>query len=157
MSKSINEKLAEMKNTLGKGAAKPVVGEIAKLPKGQIAKKGRGGWRGGVKPTTQETLIKKGLRAYLDKHINEEVDIEVVGKDGKVIKMKKQRIMYILEKLYKLATKGEGNAAAMNMWLDRALGKAPQPIRGDENDDTPIKLQLDIEKLADKSLYGTSE
>ena len=36
------------------------------------------------------------------------------------------------------------------MWLDRVMGKAPQPIRGDENDDTPIRMAFDITSILEK-------
>ena len=161
MSKDLNDKLENIKQSLGKSEKKVVEEKIPNSHSKEIGidrrKFNKRDPKSGRKPK-KETLIKRGIKLWVDQHINEEVDITVVDKKtGKTITIKKQRIMYILEKLYSKATKNDGDTAAIGLWLDRALGKAPQPIKGDENDTTPIRLQIDIQKLAEKSLYGTGE
>lgn len=130
--------------------------ETLKLPE-DSKKKSRGGARPGAgQPPKEETLIKRGIKQYIDDHINEEVDVKITDpKTGKSRIIKKPRVAVVLQHLYALGMgqTDKGNGAALKEWLDRAVGKAPQPIKGDSEDDTPIRLEVDINKMLDKA-YG---
>lgn len=87
------------------------------------------------------TLIERGIKQWVDEHINEEVEITVIS-NGVARTIKKPRVAVVLEKLYVIGMKGDGNPDALNKWLDRALGKPYQTIGGDA--DKPITLKIDF-------------
>ena len=60
--------------------------------------------------------------------------------------------MVLLEVLFNKAY-SEKDVAAIKEWFDRAVGRPAQPIRGDGDEDTPIKMEIDISKILDKA-YG---
>lgn len=86
----------------------------------------------------EDTLIERGIKQWLDDHVHEEVTVSVRLPDGKVVSMKKPRIAVVLQKLYEAGVTN-GSVDALKAWLDRALGKAVQPISGAE-DAPPIKV-----------------
>ena len=113
----------------------------------------------GRKPK-METLLKRGIKAFLDDHVNEKVKVQVTDpKTGKTMIIDKPRVAVVLQQLYALGmgTTDKGSAPALREWLDRALGKAPQPIRGDGDDDTPIKLEVDITKILEKAYQDNDD
>ena len=98
---------------------------------------------GGVKPTKQKTLEERGHKQLIDKHVNEDVEVTIMDKKtGKTLKLKKSRLLVMLEKLSNIGLAGAGNADAINKWLDRALGKPIQKLGGD--DENPIRLLIDF-------------
>jgi hypothetical protein len=107
----------------------------------------------------EETLVKIGVKAWLDEHANEKVDIQVYDKStGKTIIMKKPRIAYAMERLFQIGTErtasSSGNPSAIDLWLNRIWGRPSQPVRGEGADDPPIKLH--VENLAEilRKAYG---
>ncbi len=70
------------------------------------------------------------LKFALEKVVVKEI------RHGQVRRVKKTRLQLSLEMLFRAGTEGEGNVKAINMWLDRALGK---PDRGEENYDEESK------------------
>ncbi|MES2216645.1 MAG: hypothetical protein V4481_05120 [Patescibacteria group bacterium] len=121
------------------------------------------GKRGGVRPnsgrkTLDKTIITKGIKAWMNDHANESVPLTLMDrKTGKTVTIKKPRRVIAIEKLFEIGVKGDsvaGNVSAIKEWLDRYAGKAAQPIRGEGEDDPPIKLHVDnLEELVNK-VYG---
>lgn len=111
----------------------------------------------GRKPK-EETLIKSGVKRLLDMHINEDDTLTVRDvRTGKTVQVTKPRIVFVLEKLYRMGMKDEGNHEALGKWLDRALGKAPQTLRGGDEDDAPLRIDVSgFEGLLGKA-YGKSD
>lgn len=110
---------------------------------------------GAGRPPGGQALERRTLRALLAKHYQEEVEIEVEDpKTHKMVKMKKPRALAMMEKLYEIGIKN-GNDAAIDRWLNRALGKAPQPLIGDEDED-PIRVDLGAERIL-KKVYGSND
>lgn len=112
-------------------------------------KKPRGKWggarkgAGGVKPTNTKTLIRRGIKQWIDDHGKE--DLKVTVRDpitGKTRVIQKTRLMLALEKLYKIGMEGDGSPDALDKWLNRILGRPVQPIAGDE--DAPMVLRIDF-------------
>ena len=151
--KSNIEKLKDLVE--GQKAAPPQLEHLNK--KQEVHTKGKWGGKregaGGVKPTTEETIIKRGIKQWIDDHVKENVKVTVVDrKTGKTTEIEKTRLMYALEVLYQLGTgaTSKGNAGAMNMWLDRALGKPPQTLRGGDEDDAPLRVDIGFDVMLDK-------
>ncbi len=117
-----------------------------KTEKLEKAKKPVRGKNGGVRPGSGRkpkaaTLLERGIKEWVDQHINEMVDVKILAKDGTTTIVKRARVAAVLEKLY-LIGMTENNADALNKWLDRALGKPVQAIVGDE--EKPILLKVDF-------------
>lgn len=139
MSKTKAQSVAESIKALKQGGQADSLKKEAPIKTGK-----RGGAReGSGRKTKETTLIARGIRDWVDSHINEEDTIAIVDRrTGTRVEVKKPRVVAVLEKLYQIGMKGEGDADALNKWLDRALGKAVQPIAGDQ--DKPILLKLDF-------------
>lgn len=124
---------------------------------GSYIPKGVGfGKRNGSGRKTGGTFQQKRLnKRSINEHYNEEVDVKVKDPlNGKEKIIKKPRILVQLERLYRASTRPDGSfdVSAIDKWLNRALGKAPQPLIGDEEED-PIKVDLGIERILGKA-YG---
>ena len=79
--------------------------------------------------TTDRLIVQRGLQVVVDRHANEVMRITIFDKkSGKTIEVKRPRVIIALEKLFTRATKGEGETAALEKWLDRALGKPQQAV-----------------------------
>lgn len=104
----------------------------------------KGAPNSGRKPK-EANIIARGIKAYLEAHYDEKVKIRVTDpKTGKVREISKPRGILALEQLFLLGM-GQtsiGNADALNKWLDRALGRPAQVVRGDE--DEPIMIKIDF-------------
>lgn len=136
MKESVDERLKRLA-----GHKNPENRKIEKPPKVDRRKFNHAGPGSGRKPK-EENLTRRGIKAYLDTHINEKVKIRVTDpKTGKSKEVSKPRLIIILEKLFAAAAV-DGNVDAMNKWLDRALGKPLQPVGGDE--DHPIMIKIDF-------------
>lgn len=109
----------------------------------------------GRKPK-EENLIKRGVRELMDGHFLEEVPVRIKDpKTGQERVINKPRSLIVLDALFKVAVDTK-NVPAMKEWFDRAIGKAPQPIRGDGDSDAPVKLEVDITSMLDKA-YGDGD
>ncbi len=138
MTKDINNKLDDIKKSLGKEKVK----EIPNSQKVDRRKFNKRDPKSGRK-TKQETLTRTGIKSWVETHINGEIEMHVLDKKtGKEILVKKPRVVAILEKLYQISMKGEGSHEAIGKWLDRALGKPVNIIKGDENE--PIVVRIDF-------------
>jgi len=79
--------------------------------------------------TTAKLIAQRGLQLVVEQHANETVRITIFDKrSGKTVELKRPRVIIALEKLFTRATKGEGETAALEKWLDRALGKPQQAV-----------------------------
>lgn len=139
------ETIAQRVARLAKGARKPAP-QTEKVKKSTYEKKGgNGGARPGAgRKTSEENLVARGIKKWVDEHAVEKMAVQIKDpQTGKVRTIKKTRLMIALEKLYRIGVEGEGNAEAIDKWLNRILGKAVQPLGGNGDDD-PIVLRLDF-------------
>jgi hypothetical protein len=122
--------------------------QLDDLKKSEPLKKGQWGGKragaGGSKPTSEERAKERGIKAYLDQHVNEEVKIRITDpKTGKVREVSKPRIVIVLETLFNVGVQDK-NPDALNKWLDRALGK-PISIGKENNAVEPNQHFLSID------------
>lgn len=139
-----------------------VGGAVPESLKKTIKPKGRGGKRpNSGRKTLEATIVKRGIKEWMDAHANEEVPVTFVDKvTGKAVTVKKPRRMIAIEKLFEIGMKGDkvtGSVAAIKEWMDRYAGKPAQPIRGEGEDDPPIRLNVD--NLGDilERAYGSED
>lgn len=148
---TIKEELAAL--TKGKTPPISVEKKDVSLFSDEKTKGKRGGWRNGGRPLKEETIVMRGIREHMNQHANEEIDITVTDpKTGKTRVVKKPRSLILLEILFTEAFQKK-NVAAIKEWLDRAVGKPAQPIRGDGDSDAPIRMEHDISSIIAKA-YG---
>lgn len=148
----ILKKIAKLQRGAGtEKVKKSSTGDTAVQPKKNGgARPGSGRKPGGT--ALQKRIVKQVLAAHYD----EEVEIEVKdAKTGKTVKVKKPRALAVMEKLYQVGMAGAGNDAALDRWLNRALGKPPQPLIGDE-DEAPVAIDLGVDRMLDKA-YGEDD
>lgn len=139
--------------TLGAGSeAAPIATE--KTEKTTPPKKNGGARPGaGRKPATEispdAAQLRRGHLQYIREHANEKVLLEEITYtyEGKGKKKKKHieyvemtRLQATLEMMFRAIRQGE--SWAVREYLDRVLGKAAQPVVGDE--DEPIVLRVDF-------------
>lgn len=91
--------------------------------------------KAGRKPSAELKTI-KDLKAKILEHGLE--DVPVKGENGAKI-VRKSRLLAVLDMLYKEAIKNK-NISAAREYIDRNLGKAAQPIKGD--DETPLTIKV---------------
>ena len=120
--------------------------------------KGRGGWRGGIKPTKEEIIEERGRKEYVEEFYDGGMMIQITDpKTGKVRIVEKNRTLIALEKLFNRAVKGEGDTEALAKFLDRALGRAKQPLTGGDEGDEPIKHEVvGLDGILEKA-YGNED
>ena len=97
--------------------------------------------KSGRKPK-EANIIARDTKAEMEKHFSELVPVKIRGKDGTETIVMVSRTIRALQKLYEIGTINDGNADALNKWLDRNLGKPAQVIKGDENE--PVILRIDF-------------
>lgn len=140
------ETVAERIARMAAGKAEPAALEHLNKSAGRGNTGNWGGKRagaGGVKPTKEENLVARGIKKWLDDHATEKLTVTIQDpKTKKTRTIQKTRLMIALEKLYKIGVEGEGNAEAIDKWLNRILGKPIQPLGGDE--DQPIVVRIDF-------------
>ena len=135
-------------------AVKPAKNGRNYIPTG---KKGRNGGR----PPNEETLVERGIRAKIDEYCEQEMELEVKDpQTGQTRKVKKPRIMWAVETFFtvgmNLAQKGEfSGIQTLDKFLDRSLGKASQPIRGEGEDAPPISLHINNLRDILRKAYGS--
>lgn len=114
------------------------------------------GGPGAGRPPSGQNLARRTLRAMLANHFSEEVEVELEDpKTHIIVKVKKPRVLAMMELMYQLAVKN-GDSMAGDRWLNRALGKAPQPLIGDEEED-PIRVDLGVDRILGKIYDGDDE
>lgn len=152
--------LTELTKAL-KGGGNKAVPQLEKMKKTPKEKKapGTGTWGGAREGSGREpggTQLQKRIHKQLiEKHVEEEAEVTVTDKKtGVTVVVKKPRILIAMEKLFALGTRGQGDAAALDKWLNRAVGKAVQPIVGDE-DEPPVQVDLGIGHILAK-VYGNN-
>ncbi len=137
---------------------KALVGKTEKVKKVKYVKKGNNGGKrpGSGRKPGGAALERRTLRAILSKHYGEDVTIEVEDpKTHKKVKIKKPRVLAMMEKLYETGI-ANGDTAAIDRWLNRALGKPPQPLVGDEEED-PVRIDLGVDRILGKVYSGDDE
>jgi len=111
-------------------------------------------------PTTVESLTARGLQIVLDRHANETVKVRITDGKGNIVEVEKPRVILALEKLFERATKGQGETQALEKWLDRAMGKAPQAVAlkhsgevGTYTAKRPSKADIAAKRAYERALY----
>jgi len=115
---------------------------------------------GNGRPPKASTIVARNFKSWLNTFINEDVWVKVNEYDkkgmptGKVITIKRPRIANAMSKLYEMGIKGDGDSSAIDLLLNRYLGRPAQPLRGEGEDDAPI--QVGIQNLGEfiKKVYG---
>lgn len=166
--KTAKERAADQLKRAGVDPAKMTYAEMRSKLK-QLKTEGKlgdgraenGGHENSGRHTTQTVLNEKGLHIVLDKHANETVKVTVTDRrSGQTVEIEKPRVLVALEKLFERATKGAGETQALEKWLDRALGKAPQAVAmkhsgevGTYTAKRPTKAALAAKRAYERSLY----
>ncbi len=138
-------------------AGKPVKGGEHYIPNG------RGHGTSGGRPLLASTVKNKNFKAWMDDHVKEQVWAQVRELDkngmatGKIITMKLTRLERAVQKLYEIGVAGEGNADAIEKWLSRYLGKAATVIKGGDEDDVPININIQGFSDMLKKIYGSEQ
>lgn len=116
-----------------------------------------GGAREGAgRPAGGSEGQRRARKLLIETHVEEKITVTVKDpKTGQPITIEKPRIVVAMEKLFQLGTKGDGDAAALDKWMNRAVGKAVQPIVGDE-DEPPVQVDLGVGRIIDK-VYGNTQ
>ena len=110
------------------------------------ARKGAGGAPRGM------AMQKRIIKGIMYEHFIGSRDIQVTNnKTGKRTTIQKPNALIQIEKLF-LIGQNDSDAHAIDLWFNRAIGKASQPIVGDEEDD-PLRVDLGIDRLLNQS-YG---
>lgn len=118
--------------------------------------KDNGGARSGSgrKPLAQDEKRKTIKRQWED-FASEEIEVNELHKGTREIrKLKMARLRVAQEKLFKKVQ--EGDVSAIREFNDRVGGKAPQTLRGGDEDDTPIQIELGVDRMLDK-VYGNKD
>lgn len=118
---------------------------LKKLPRGK-----NGGARpgSGRKALVEKPIIQE-LKVLIDNHGKDLV--EVTTASGVI---KKARVLILLDKLFVEGYKG--NIQAIKEYLDRTLGKAPQPLTGDTKNPLAIRIISVDPAIAQKYDLDTS-
>lgn len=150
-----------------KGGKKPTVklDEKKQKPKGTHggSRANTGGARenSGREPLSaveQKRTLKGAWREFANTEVEESLDelqgITRLEKGTKEVRMKKMtRLAVIQEVIYHHGKKG--NMVAAKEFNDRSLGKSPQPLIGDIEED-PIQVNHDVSPILEKA-YGTDD
>lgn len=118
-----------------------------------LKKNGYGGRRAGSgrKPLALDDK-KRTLKQLHEDFALEDDEVQRIDKGtGKVRREKMKKARVVLEALYKQAKTGD--VSAIKEFNDRILGKSKQPITGGDEDDTPLRLDVDITSIVNK-VYG---
>ena len=116
----------EKLNKLNKKGSKSVTRKTGAKTRGKNGGAREGaGRKPGVK--TEATLIKEELADKIKNHGSEEVEIAVTIK-GKIVRLKKPRVLIVLEKVFQEVV-SHSNMSAATIYMDRVAGKAMQPVK----------------------------
>ena len=130
--------------------------KLIKVKKRHYQKKGgNGGVRpGSGRPEGSLAFGRRINKQLIDAHINEEFEVRVTdSKTGRKVTATKPRFIVVLEKLYEIGMRGDGDANALDKWLNRAIGKPVQPIVGEE-EEPPVQIDLGMERILNL-VYGS--
>lgn len=118
------------------------------------------GKNGGARPGSGRkpggtALLRREIRALVQNHYNEEVWVKVKDpKTGIEREIKKPRVLIAIDVLFQVGITNK-DAHALDRYLNRALGKPPQPLIGDEDED-PIQINHDVTPILEKA-YGDDD
>lgn len=164
MAKQKKESIAERAKRIA-GGGKPAVQKVEKLKKDMGGKtlghkplSSNGGAREGAgrKPLQfdeQRRTLKRSWENFAaeeDEIEIETADVDPITKERKKRKVKMQRLAIAQKALFENVKKGD--TSAIREFNDRVIGKAKQPIVGDD-DDAPLRVDLGVDRLLDKA-YG---
>lgn len=163
--KAIQEKLKGTTNPVESVATKKseINNKVAETPKVEKLKKkpdlggktpghkplsSNGGARDGAgRPPGGLSLEKRTQKALLSNFFAEEIDVRMRDpKTGKEVVVKKPRTLIVAERLFKFTDK---TPQAVDLYLNRVIGKAPQPVVGDE-DEAPVQVNITAQRTLEK-------
>lgn len=99
-------------------------------------------------------LMRRTRKQLAEEHLSGMATITLVDKKtNKVVQVERPRIVAALEKTFELGMKGD--VKALDNWSSRALGKAPQPLVGDEDSDA-IQVNVETDVMVEK-IYDADE
>ncbi len=108
----------------------------------------------GRKPLAKDEA-RKTIKHQWEDFASEEIEVTELHKGTKEMrKVKMARLRVAQEKLFKKVQ--EGDVSAIREFNDRVGGKAPQTLRGGDEDDTPIQIELGVDRMLDK-VYGEDD
>jgi hypothetical protein len=147
--------MADIAEQLNNIQSSLVKAKTEKLDNLKPAKGKHGGKRAGAgQPPKDEKVIARGIKEWKNNYFGGEhtmVVTDPVTKKQMVIT--KPRFVWLYEQAFARAV-NSGDLAYIKELLDRNEGRAAQPIRGDGEDDAPIKLNIEnIDELLKKA-YG---
>lgn len=97
-------------------------------------------------------LARRLVRTLVQDHYTAEVEVTVKDpKTGNPHTIKKPRVLIAIDALFQVGVQNK-DAHALDRYLNRALGKPPQPLVGDEDEDA-IQVDLGVDRILDKA-YG---
>lgn len=125
------------------------VPEIGKPPK-QPKKKNGGARPGAGRPEGGTSLLRRLVRDLVKNHYTEEVAVKIKDPTtGVEHTIKKPRVLIAIDMMFQIGIANK-DAAALDKYLNRALGKAPQPLVGDD-DEPPIQIDTVGERILEKA------
>ena len=113
-----------------------------------------GAGRGQGRKSKEENIIARGIKAWKNEFFAQEDIIEItdpITKQKRTITKPRFAILY--EIAYANAVK-TGDLSYIKELFDRNEGRAAQPIRGESEDDAPIRIELGMQRILDK-VYGS--
>lgn len=143
-----------------KGESKETIPSKAKLESLKDLKKPKGKNHGGKRENSGRKPLpideaRRSLKKSWENFALGEVEMNRLDKGTQEIrKVKVQRIAVAQEMLFDKVK--EKDVAAIKEFNDRSLGKSKQPITGGDEDDTPLRLEVDITKIGSK-IYGLED
>lgn len=111
-----------------------MAGAVDKVEKRGVKKNGGKRAGSGRKPSIPKPVLLT-VKELIATHGTEVVETRI----GKEL-VKKSRYLILLDVLFEEGSKK--NIPAIKEYLDRTLGKVPQPIKGDPDDRTPIPIEI---------------
>lgn len=141
--------LDDLKNKLtGAKPAESIAEKGEKPQKGKNGGRRAGSGRKPLKDDEKRLSVKQSWESFAE----EEVEVRQIDKGTlKERKVKMRRLRRVQEAVYAAAVKGDIPAA--KEFSDRVGGKPAQPIRGEGEDDAPIRIAGDIGLILKKA-YG---
>jgi hypothetical protein len=147
--------LEELKKKVAGGKAANPAAELENLKSGDKPKKGQHGGRrqGSGAKLKEEVAERRGIKAWKHDFYTEDLTMEVRDpKTGKTHTVKMPRFAWLYKRTFDKAMQ-DMEIAYIKEVHDRHEGRAAQPIRGEGEDDAPIKIGIDIGDILRKA-YG---
>lgn len=77
-------------------------------------------------------------------------------KTGKIVEVEMPRAVAAVRKMYEKGM-NDGDTQDLDRFLNRIVGKPEQPIIGGDEEDEPIRIDMGVHRILDKTYGGESE